>query len=105
MNGTASIEAPEDYASRDYVLDICDDKTLNPILEIAIEGSALNTRPANDEVQAISCETKRFTHLEYIYDNIRNLLGVSGSRNQTAEALFNEFGEIFTSFQQLCKKI
>ena len=39
------------------------------------------------------CETKRFTHLEYIYDNIRNLLGVSGSRNQTAEALFNEFGE------------
>ncbi len=39
------------------------------------------------------CETKRFTHLEYIYDNIRNLLGVSGSKNQTAEALFNEFGE------------
>ena len=39
------------------------------------------------------CETKRFTHLEDIYDNIRNLLGVSGSRNQTAEALFNEFGE------------
>ena len=39
------------------------------------------------------CEVKRFTHLEDIYDNIRNLLGVSGSRNQTAEALFNEFGE------------
>ena len=39
------------------------------------------------------CETKRYTHLEDIYDNIRNLLGVSGSRNQTAEALFNEFGE------------
>ena len=39
------------------------------------------------------CEVKRFTHLEYIYDNIRNLLGVSGSRNQTAEALFQEFGE------------
>ena len=38
-------------------------------------------------------ETKRFTHLEDIYDNIRNLLGVSGSKNQTAEALFNEFGE------------
>ena len=50
----------EDHASRDYVLDICDDKTLNPILEIAIEGSALNTRPANDEIQAISCETKRY---------------------------------------------
>ena len=39
------------------------------------------------------CETKRFTHLEDIYDNIRNLIGVSGSRNQTAEALYNEFGE------------
>ena len=39
------------------------------------------------------CETKRFVHLEDIYDNIRNLLGVSGSRNQTAEALFQEFGE------------
>ena len=39
------------------------------------------------------CEVKRFTHLEDIYDNIRNLIGVSGSRNQTAEALYNEFGE------------
>ena len=38
------------------------------------------------------CEVKRFTHLEYIYDNIRNLNGVGGSRNQTAEALFREFG-------------
>ena len=39
------------------------------------------------------CEVKRFVHLEDIYDNIKNLLGVSGSRNQTAEALYNEFGE------------
>ena len=39
------------------------------------------------------CVVKRFVHLEDIYDNIKNLLGVSGSRNQTAEALFNEFGE------------
>ncbi len=39
------------------------------------------------------CEVKRFVHLEDIYDNIKNLLGVSGSRNQTAEALYQEFGE------------
>ena len=39
------------------------------------------------------CEVKRFVHLEDIYDNIKNLLGVSGSRNQIAEALYNEFGE------------
>ena len=38
-------------------------------------------------------ETKRFAHLEDIYDNIRNLLGSAKSKNATAEALFNEFGE------------
>ena len=34
----------------------------------------------------------RFSHLEDIYDNIRNILGSTKNRNQTAEALYNEFG-------------
>ena len=38
-------------------------------------------------------EVKRFVHLEDVYDNIRNLLGSGKSKNATAEALFNEFGE------------
>jgi len=38
-------------------------------------------------------EVKRFVHLEDVYDNIINLLGASKSKNATAEALFNEFGE------------
>ncbi len=38
-------------------------------------------------------ETKRYVHLEDIYDNIKNLLGAMTSKNQTAEALLNEFGE------------
>ncbi len=38
-------------------------------------------------------EVKRFVHLEDVYDNIRNLLGAQKSKNQTADALFEEFGE------------
>ena len=37
--------------------------------------------------------TERFEHLEVIYDHIRNLIGAMDNRNQTAEALFNAFGE------------
>ena len=38
-------------------------------------------------------EVKRYAHLEDIYDNIKNLIGSYKSRNQTADALYNEFGE------------
>ena len=38
------------------------------------------------------CEVKRYVHLEDIHDNIKNLLGAFKSRNQTADALYNEFG-------------
>ena len=36
---------------------------------------------------------ERFAHLEDIYDHIKNLLGAMDNRNQTADALFNAFGE------------
>ena len=37
-------------------------------------------------------DVKAFDHLEVVVEHIRNLMAVTGSRNQTAEALYQKFG-------------